>query len=372
MWQNDNDPSGNMHSLSVVDSSPIRLSSVLGTISHEATVAGMTNEAFSRKLLGRNEPRAQMDTRGLGGSTGVVHAGGEKASVGMVRHSWLLLLLLVLSPLLVSGQARRTVLPRAVLTDITTATSLSTSFYVGDTALGTCHYTTTEGVVIEAACDAAKTTLYTSDITMHASGPMHLRNADGDICATWNELTGRVTYAETGTCQRPVISRPFDASAFNVGAGVTLESVALNGWPGAPALDGPDSDAGLFSLVIPILWADLAPGGAMTLQLACHSLTNQNGQTLVVRVGAAVCAAPGEALAAYSAPTTGPTLTCTFGDQTDDVQMSNVVTLTTGGCDAGEKLHLPFVSEVDMTATWSITTGLITGGLLTYETGGTP
>ena len=52
--------------------------------------------------------------------------------------------------------------------------------------------------------------------------------------------------------------------------------------------------------------------------------------------------------------------------------MSNVVTLTTTGCAAGERMDIPLVSEADMTAGWSTTMSFITGGLLTYETVGRP
>ena len=255
--------------------------------------------------------------------------------------------------------------------DVTTATSLATSHYVGDGTVGQCTWSEA-GTVIEAACDVDKTTLATSDILMFASGPMHLVNADGDSCATTNNLTGLTTYHTTNACQRPSISRPFDAMAFNVGAGVTIETVSLNGWPGVPVLDGPDSDAGTFSLTVPVLWRDFADAGEMTLQLACHSIAAQSGLTLIVRVGAAVCTATGAVLPGFVAPTSGPQLTCTFGASANAVAMSNVVTLTTTGCAAGERMDIPFVSEADMTAGWSTTMSFITGGLLTYETVGTP
>ena len=255
--------------------------------------------------------------------------------------------------------------------DTTTATSLATSLYVGDATLGHCTFSE-GGMVIEAACDAAKTTLFTSDIMMFDSGPMELRNADGESCATTDNVTGLTTYNTTGACQRPSVSRPFDASAFNVGTGVTVESVSLNGWPGVPVLDGPNSDAGTFALTIPVLWRDFATDGQMTLQLACHSIALQTGLTLIVRVGAAVCTSTGSAMPGFVAPATGTLLTCTFGAQNHDVQMSNVVTLTTTGCAAGERMDIPLVSEADMTAGWSTTMGFITGGLLTYETVGSP
>ena len=259
----------------------------------------------------------------------------------------------------------------ATVADIGTATSLATSFYVGDATAGHCTWSE-DGVVYEAACDVDKTTLFTSDIMMFDSGPLHLRNADGDICATTGNLTGLTTYHGTNACQRPSLSRPFDAMAFNVGPGVTIETVALNGWPGVPVLDGPNTDAGLFSLVIPVLWRDFAEAGQMTLQLTCHSMTNQNALTLSVRVGAAVCTGANESVPAFVAPTTGALLTCTFGPQAHDVQMSNMVTLNTTGCAAGEQMRIPFVSEADSTAGWSTSLSFITGGLLTYETVGTP
>ena len=255
--------------------------------------------------------------------------------------------------------------------DTVTATSLATSVYVGDTSLGHCTFSA-DGLVIEAACDAAKTTLFTSDIMLFASGPMELRNADGDSCATTDNVTGLVSYHTTNACQRPSLSRPFDATAFNAGPGVTVDTVAVNGWPGIPILDGPDSDAGAFSLVIPVLWRDFADAGQMTLQLTCHSAALQDALTLIVRVGVPVCTATGTALPGFVAPTSGTTLTCTFGATAHDIQMSNIVTLSTTGCAAGQRMDIPFVSEADMTAGWSTTTAFITGGLLTYETVGTP
>ena len=255
--------------------------------------------------------------------------------------------------------------------DVTTATSLATSVYIGDATLGHCTFTE-GGVVIEAACDSDKTTLLTSDIMMFGSGPMNLVNADGDICATTNNLSGITTYHGTNACQRPQVSKPFDALALNVGTGVTIETVSLNGWPGIPVLDGPDTDAGTFALAVPILWKDFAENGLMTLQMACHSIPNQNGQTLIVRVGPALCHAANTSMPGFVAPTSGQELICTFGPQAQDVQMSNTVTLVTTGCTAGERMDIPFVSEADMTAGWSTTTAFITGGLLTYETVGTP
>lgn len=259
----------------------------------------------------------------------------------------------------------------AVVNDIETATSLASSHYVGDATLGRCTWSE-DGAVIEAACDPAKTAMFTSDIVMFASGPMHLVNADGDSCATINNVTGLMTYHTTNACQRPSLSRPFDAMAFNVGTGVTLENVSVNGWPGIPVLDGPNTDAGTFSLSIPVLWRDFATDGQMTLQLACHSLTNQTGLTLIVRVGPAVCTGDNGTLPGFVAPTTGQQLTCTFGAQAHDVQMTNIVTLTTTGCAAGQRMDIPLVSEADMTAGWSTTMSFITGGLLTYETVGSP
>jgi hypothetical protein len=255
--------------------------------------------------------------------------------------------------------------------DVTDATSLATSFYTGDTNFGHCTYTE-GGVFTEAVCDAGKTTLFTSDIIMFASGPMHLVNADNDQCATISNLTGLTTYHDTNACQRPRVSRPFDALAFNVGTGVTVEAVSLNGWPAVPVLDGPDSDAGTFAMAIPVLWRDFAENGPMTLQIACHSAALQTGLTLMVRVGIPVCTGDNGTLPGFVAPTTGQLLTCTFGAQNHDVQMSNVVTLTTAGCAPGERMDIPFASEADMTAGWSTTTSFITGGLLTYETVGNP
>jgi hypothetical protein len=255
--------------------------------------------------------------------------------------------------------------------DVTTATSLATSFYTGDTNFGHCTWTE-DGVFTEAVCDAAKTTLFTSDIILFASGPMHLVNADNDQCATISNLTGLTTYHDTNACQRPRVSRPFDALAFNVGAGMTVEAVSLNGWPAVPVLDGPDSDAGTFAMAIPVLWRDFAENGPMTLQIACHSAALQTGLTLMVRVGVPVCTGDNGTLPGFVAPTTGQLLTCTFGAQNHDVQMSNIVTLTTTGCAAGERMDIPFASEADMTAGWSTTTSFITGGLLTYETVGNP
>ena len=256
--------------------------------------------------------------------------------------------------------------------DITTAVSLATAHYAGDTVAGTCLWADPDGTVNQCACDAAKTTCFTSDLVMHASGPMHLLNASLEQCQTIDNLTGRVTYHSLGDCRRPVIVKPFDASAFNAGAGMTISSVSLNGWPGAPVLDGPDdSDTGPFSLVVPMLWDDFAPGGTISLQLTCHSLTNQNGLTLTVRVGAAVCTAATEVLPAFVAPTSGTPLTCGFGNQANDVQMSNIVTLTTSGCVGGKRMHIPFTSEADMTASWATTAAVITGGALRYETMGT-
>ena len=200
---------------------------------------------------------------------------------------------------------------------------------------------------------------------------MHLINANNELCHTTDHLTGLTTYHGTGDCGRPVVSKPFDASAFNPGANTTLEAISLNGWPAQPVLDGPDSDAGVFSLSVPALWDDYPSGGVMTLQLTCHSLTNQTGLTLQVRVGAAVCVGDTETLPAWAAPTSGTLMSCAFGSQTHDVRMTNVVTLETSGCIAGKRMHIPFVSEADMTAVWSTTTGLITGGLLKYESQGT-
>ena len=92
--------------------------------------------------------------------------------------------------------------------------------------------------------------------------------------------------------------------------------VSLNGWPAMPVLDGPNTDAGTFALSIPVLWTDYPLAGEVTVRLSCHSLTAQDGLTLVVRVGAAVCTAPGEALARVLwPPPAGTAPTCTFGDQ---------------------------------------------------------
>ena len=267
--------------------------------------------------------------------------------------------------------ARRAIVGTLSVGDMTTAVSLATAHYAGDTAFGVCTWADPDATVHQCVCDAAKTACFTSHLPLY-DVPMEVQNADGEACLTVHQETGLVTYHDTGTCQRPRISRLFDASVFNVGTGVTLESVALSGWEGVPVLDGPDSDAGLFSLVIPALWQEFAADGAVTLQLTCHSLSIQDGLTLVVRVGAAVCTAPGEALAAFVPPTSGQALTCTFGALAQEVQASNVVTLTTTGCAAGKRLSLPFVSEADMTATWATTAGVITGGILTYETVGTP
>ena len=52
--------------------------------------------------------------------------------------------------------------------------------------------------------------------------------------------------------------------------------------------------------------------------------------------------------------------------------MSNVATVVTTGCAAGERMDIPFASEADMTATWSTSAAMITGGMMTYETVGTP
>ena len=255
--------------------------------------------------------------------------------------------------------------------DVTTAVSLATCAYAGDTTAGMCVYTTPDGTIHSHAVDAAKTTPFTSDIVMYSSGPMHLINANNELCHTTDQLTGLTTYHGTGDCGRPVVSKPFDASAFNPGANTTLEAISLNGWPAQPVLDGPDSDAGVFSLSVPALWDDYPSGGVMTLQLTCHSLTNQTGLTLQVRVGAAVCVGDTETLPAWVAPTSGTLMSCAFGSQTHDVRVTNVVTLETSGCIAGKRMHIPFVSEADMTAVWSTTTGLITGGLLKYESQGT-
>ena len=223
----------------------------------------------------------------------------------------------------------------------------------------------------QCACDAAKTQCFTSDLVLYADAPMRLHNANGEVCHTIDQQTGLTIYSGVGDCRRPVISKPFDASAFNVGANTTLEAVSLNGWPTQPVLDGPDSDAGVFSLSVPALWDDYPSGGLMTLQLSCHSITNQNGLTLQVRVGNAICIGDTETLPAFVAPTSGTPLSCAFGAQTHDVRLSNIVTLETSGCIAGKRMHLPLVSEADMTASWSITTGLITGGILKYESQGT-
>ena len=254
--------------------------------------------------------------------------------------------------------------------DVTTATSLATAHYAGDAGSGVCTWSE-DDIVQQCACDAAKTQCFTSDLVLYADAPMQLHNANGEVCLTVDQQTGLTTYHGTGDCRRPVISKPFDASAFNVGANVTMEGVSLNGWPVQPVLDGPDSDAGVFSLSVPSLWDDYPSGGVMTLQLSCHSITNQNGLTLQVRVGNAICIGDTETLPAFVVPTSGTTLTCAFGAQTHDVRLSNIVTLGTSGCVAGKRMHIPFVSEADMTAVWSTTTGLITGGLLKYDSQGT-
>ena len=255
--------------------------------------------------------------------------------------------------------------------DITTAVSLATSHYVGDTAGGVCSWADPDGTVHQCACDFAKTTCVTSDTVMYADAPMQVVNANDDVCQTIDQYTGLITYSGTGDCGRPVISKPFDASVFNVGANVTLEAISLNGWPAQPVLDGPDSDAGVFSMSVPSLWDDYPSGGVMTLRLTCHSITNQSGLTLTVRVGDAVCVGDTETLPALVAPTSGTPLTCVFGAQTHDIRLSNIATLVTSGCVAGKRMHIPFVSEADMTALWSTTTAMITGGVLKYESQGT-
>ena len=255
--------------------------------------------------------------------------------------------------------------------DVTTATSLATCAYAGDTSFGFCTYTVGD-VVYHQVVDAAKTTPYTSDIVIYASDHMHLINANDEVCQTIDKLTGLTTYHGTGDCARPVVTKPFDASAFSPGVNTTLDRVTLNGWPAWYVLAGPDSDAGVFNLSVPVLWDDYPIGGLMTLQLTCHSITNQNGLTLQVRVGAAVCVGDTETLPAFVARTSGTPLTCTFGNQPQDSRVSNIVTLTTSGCVAGKAMHIPLVSEGDMTASWSLTTGLLTGGTLKYESQGTP
>ena len=252
------------------------------------------------------------------------------------------------------------------------ATSLDTACYAGDTNGGVCTWSDPDGTVNSCICDAAKTLCITSHVQMYADGPMDILNENKHACQRMDNVTGLVTYFDTGNCQRPKISKPFDGSIFNVGAGVTIEAVSLNGWPASPVLDGPDSDTGPFALVIPMLWDDYAADGVMTFRVTCHSITNQNGLSLQMRVGAAVCTGDGEALGAYSAPNAGQLVICTFGNQVQDVQVSNTVTLSTTGCAAGEKLHLPFTSELDTTAVWSTAGAFITGGMLTYETVGTP
>ena len=251
--------------------------------------------------------------------------------------------------------------------DVTTAVSLATCRYVGDTSFGRCEWAA-GGEVYSAAVNAAKTTIYTSDIFM-GTEDMHIRNAALDACATFDSTTGLLTFNTTGTCERPMISRPFDASAFNAGTSVTRESVSLNGWPASPILIGPDSDAGTFAMTIESLWNDYIAAGSITIQLNCHSITAQSG-ILVTRVGAAVCLASGEALPAFVAPVGGSLLTCTFTNTAREVQKSNTVTLTTTGCAAGEQLSLPFVTEADTTVTWSASAAFITGGLLKYESAG--
>ena len=235
----------------------------------------------------------------------------------------------------------------------TGATSLASACYDGDASFGVCSWADPDGTVHQCACDFAKTTCYTSHIPLYADAPMEILNVEGDACQSMDPVTGLVTYYDTGTCLFPTVSKPFDAMAFNVGTGVTLESVTVSGWPGEYALDGPDSDTGLFSLVIAELWQDFAAGGLVRLQLTCHTITVQSGLTLMVRVGPAVCTAPGEAVAAFTAPTSGPTLTCTFGALAQEFQASNIVSLTTTGCAAGEKMQVPFVTEIDMTASWT-------------------
>ena len=69
---NDNDPSGNMLSQSFVDSSPIRLSSVVGTISHEGTVAGMANEVLSLNYSVATSPARKWILVGWGSAPSTV------------------------------------------------------------------------------------------------------------------------------------------------------------------------------------------------------------------------------------------------------------------------------------------------------------
>ena len=96
---------------------------------------------------------------------------------------------------------------------VTTAVSLATCRYVGDASFGRCEWAA-GGEVYSAAVNAAKTTIYTSDIFM-GTEDMHIRNAALDACATFDSVTGLLTFNTTGTCERPMISRPFDAAAFN-------------------------------------------------------------------------------------------------------------------------------------------------------------
>ena len=84
--------------------------------------------------------------------------------------------------------------------DITGANSLANSMSIGSGSVRTCIYTSGANESIISACDAAKTTEYTSDVRIRSSGDLGLRNQDDDVCGSFSKSTGAWTPTTTGTC----------------------------------------------------------------------------------------------------------------------------------------------------------------------------
>ena len=83
-----NDGELTMNSLSWVDASPIRLNSLTGTISHEATVSGMTNDTLSLNYSLASAPVRKWILVGWGATFSTNRPGASEAVVCLVRNPY--------------------------------------------------------------------------------------------------------------------------------------------------------------------------------------------------------------------------------------------------------------------------------------------
>jgi hypothetical protein len=184
----------------------------------------------------------------------------------------------------------------------------------------------------------------------------------GLLPAAGGTLTGTLTMTGSGKFTSDIA---FTAANLVVdGVNCVQSDVAQSSYPAETTISCLDNDNGRMVLRIPKM-PSTWDAGVLSVTLTGFSLTNQSGLTMIADMQV-VCTATTEQLATAPATGTTNTATITFSNQTNTINHSNTVAITTSGCSAGESLRLIIDNEDSGTATQSITTGMWTGGLMTW------